>query len=200
LPTTPFEFPFPSINPPLPPSAHPQRTNIRVTGLPRANRIEQTATNDRPLMDAGANICITGDLNLLVDAVPIAPFSLSVATTSTSVDNNLCTMKGLIAIPIVDSDPYLQPCYFCKSATETIVSPEAILAGNESLTNWTQDGAKDLTPGSITFRNDNGSYRFTVSLTKEEGLYYCDTQPARPTCHRVNSLRPIGAYMRQIIF
>ena len=35
-------------------------------------------------MDAGANICITGDLNSLIDAIPIAPFSLSVATTSTS--------------------------------------------------------------------------------------------------------------------
>ncbi len=31
-------------------------------------------------MDAGANICITGDLDLLLGAKPIAPFSLSVAT------------------------------------------------------------------------------------------------------------------------
>ena len=99
-------------------------------------------------MDAGANICITGDLDLLIDATPIAPFSLSVATTSVSADNNLCTMKGLILIPVVvNGEPYLQPCYFCKSATETIISPEAILAENATLTSWTQNGNKDATPG-----------------------------------------------------
>ena len=99
-------------------------------------------------------------------------------------------MKGLIRIPIIGGEPYLQPCYYCESATETIVSPEAILAGNESLTNWTQDGAKDSTPGSITFRNDDGSFSFTISLTKEEGLYYCDAQPSRPSCLRVTAPRP----------
>ena len=141
-------------------------------------------------MDAGANICITGDLSLLIDAAPITPFSLSVATTSTSPDNNLCTMKGLIEIPISDGEPYLQECYYCESATETIISPESILAGNTALSTWTQTSGNDATPGSITFQNDDGTYSFTIALTKVEGLYYCNSHPPRPCCLRVNAPRP----------
>ena len=141
-------------------------------------------------MDAGANICITGHLDLLLDAKPIAPFSLSVTTTSVSADNNLCTLKGLISIPVVNGEPYFQPCYYCKSATETIISPEAILAENANLASWTQNGHREATPGSITFRHNDGSESFTISLTKEEGLYYCDAQPQRPGCFRLNAPRP----------
>ena len=187
---TPFEFPFASVNTPIPHTHRPPWTDIRVTGLPRANRVLPMTTTDKPLMDAGANICITGDINLLLDATPIPPFSLLVATTSTSADNNLCTMKGLIEIPIIDGSPYLQECYYCEHATETIISPEAILAGNDTLTNWTQAGGKDATPGSITFRNEDGSFSFTINLTKVEGLYYCDSQVPRPSCLRVTGPRP----------
>jgi hypothetical protein len=189
-PTTPFEFPFPSGNRPIQNTHHPPRNVISVTGLPRANSVLTATTTDKPLIDAGANICITGDYHLLLDATPIPPFSLSVATMSTSANNNLCTMKGLIEIPVTDGRPYLQECYFCEHATETIISPEAILAGNDALTNWTQSGSKDATPGSITFRNDDGSVSFTINLTKVEGLYYCDSQVPHPSCLRVTGPRP----------
>jgi hypothetical protein len=111
-------------------------------------------------------------------------------TTSVSADNNLCTLKGLISIPVVNGEPYFQPCYYCKSATETIISPEAILAENANLASWTQNGNRDATPGSITFRHNDGSESFTISLTKEEGLYYCDAQAQRPGCFRLNAPRP----------
>ena len=66
-------------------------------------------------MDAGANICITGDYHLLLDATPIPPFSLSVATTSPLANNNLCTMKGLIEIPVTDGSPYYSAQYNCPA-------------------------------------------------------------------------------------
>jgi hypothetical protein len=58
----------------------------RVVGLPRVFGLRsdgssyvQVKRTARSLMDGGANICLTGDLNLLVNVVEIEPLPISVA-------------------------------------------------------------------------------------------------------------------------
>ena len=45
------------------------------------------------LMDGGANICITGILDLLVDVEHIPPLPISVATTSGTFSLDDCVLK-----------------------------------------------------------------------------------------------------------
>ena len=99
---------------------------------------------DNPsLMDGGANICITGVLSLLVDVVTIPPL-------------------------LSDDAVYYQPCYYCKNATETIISPKAIIAASDTLVHWTQEGHKGNAPGCIQFMSVSGLYSITLALEKRD--------------------------------
>ena len=104
LPTTPFEFPFNM--PPAKTSMCLEGAKIlaytsmgsvtRVVGLPRVyglrgdegsfvkvmrSYVPSDSIDNPSLMDGGANICITGILELLVDVETIPPLPISVATT-----------------------------------------------------------------------------------------------------------------------
>ena len=101
-------------------------------------------------MDSGANICLTGVLDLLVDVVTTTPLPISVATKTGDISmDDCCTKKGLIPLTLADRSVYYQPCYYCKNAVETIISPQAILASSDVLVSWTQTGHKDGSPGMI---------------------------------------------------
>ena len=127
-------------------------------------------------MDGGANICLTGVLDLLVDVVTITPLPISVATkTGDILMDDCCTKKGLIQLTLADGSVYYQPCYYCKNAVETIISPQAILASSDVLVCWTQTGHKDGSPGMIQFDTDSGLFSIAMSLEYREGLYYSPT-------------------------
>jgi hypothetical protein len=52
-------------------------------------QVKQTSTS---LIDGGVNICLTGDLNLLVNVVDIAPLPISVAVSGEDITlDNSCT-------------------------------------------------------------------------------------------------------------
>ena len=146
-PTTPFEFPFQvaeetycdfNVSGGLP-GDNLRDSVTHVVGLPRVcglsldsdlvvrvtRAITPSDTWENPsLMDGGANICLTGVLDLLVDVVSIAPLPISVATKSGDISmDDCCTKKGLIPLTLEDGSVYYQPCYFCKNAVETIISP-----------------------------------------------------------------------------
>jgi hypothetical protein len=140
--------------------------------------IASNAIDYPQLMDSNANICLNGILSLLVDVVfiPPLPISVSVATTSSALSlDNCCTKRGLLSLTLQDGSIYYQPCYYCKNATETIISPEAILASSNILISWQQEGHKDARPGTIWFFSDSGLYNITLALEKRDGLYYCPT-------------------------
>ena len=132
---------------------------------------------DNPsLIDGGANICLTGILDLLVDVVTIAPLPISVATKTGDISmDDCCTKKGLIPLSLTDGSVYYQPCYYCKNAVETIISPQAILASSDVLVTWTQTGHKDGSPGKIRFDSDSGLFSIAMCLEYRDGLYYCPT-------------------------
>jgi hypothetical protein len=196
---TPFKFPF------LTPSPHPTiqlhdrimasggllGSVSRVVGLPHVfglHGVEKSAVKiiraaiasnaiDNPqLMDGGVNICLTGILSLLVDVVSIPPLPILVATTSGALSlDDCCTKRGLLPLTLQDGSIYYQPCYYCKNATKTIISLEAILVSSNILVCWQQEGHKDARPGTIWFFSNRGLYNITLALEKQDGLYYCPT-------------------------
>ena len=197
-PTTPFEFPFDVPHgTPLPgfgdyvPHETTMESVTRVVRLPRVfglkgdelsyakvtrAAIPMDAIDNPSLMDGGANICITGVMSLLVDVETIPPLPISVATKSGSISlDDCCTKRGLIPLQLSDGSVYYQPCYYCKNATETIISPEAIVAASDTLVHWTQQGHKGDAPGCIRFTSDSGLYSISLVLEKRDGLYYCPT-------------------------
>jgi hypothetical protein len=82
-------------------------------------------------MDAGANICLTGDLTILADAVDIPPLPITVTLHGdTSTVDDCCTTKGYIPLTLSDGAIHWQLCYYFANAVETIISPQAILASS----------------------------------------------------------------------
>ena len=214
-PVTPFEFPF-NLPRNYTPSCFDETTSLcmpmdsvmRVVGLPWVYglkgdegsyvKVMHSARHldprDHPsLMDGGANICITGILGLLVDMETIPPLLILVATTSDSFSlDDCCTKKGFIPLTLLDGSVYYQLCYYCKNATETIISPKAIIAASDTLVHWTQEGHRGDAPGSIRFSSDSGLYSITLHLEKWDGLYYCPTDVFTVKKDPVHHHIPVG--------
>jgi hypothetical protein len=156
------------------------------------------------LIDGGSNICVTGNLQLLLDLVDIPPIAISVALDGPpSSFNDTITKRGLLPLRLSDGMTYYQPCYYCANMVETIISPAAVLATLNQLYFWTQVGCKDpTTPGSLQFTSRDGRYSMTFDLEYRDGLYYCmsdvytlDAIPMmRTQCHRTVAPTVPGAY------
>ncbi len=84
------------------------------------------------LINGGSNVCITGDLNFLLDMVDIAPIDISVALSSSSSSlNDKISQRGLLPLTLSDGTIYYQTCFYCANMVETIISPVAVLASSD---------------------------------------------------------------------
>ncbi len=92
-------------------------------------------------MDAGANICLTGDLSILANAVDIPPLPITAALNEngSSLDD-CCTKKGYIPLTLSDGTIHCQLCYNSANAAETIISLQAILGSSDLFASWTMIG------------------------------------------------------------
>jgi len=148
------------------------------------------------LVDSGANICVTGLIETLVDVIPIPALPISVAVHGSEVSlDDCCTHRGLLPLTMEDGSVYYQLCYFCKNIVETIISPQAIVAGSDIFVTWQQTGHKDGSSGRLRFYSDNGLAGMTLTLEKRDGLYYApidvytvDHNPVRPVTPRVHRI------------
>ncbi len=129
------------------------------------------------LIDGGANICLTGDLDSLFDVVTIPPLAISVAVEGTSSIDDCCTAPGLTPIQLDDGSIYWQVCYFCANAVETIISPQAIVDSSDVFQSWQQTGYRCgvSTPGCIRFDSHDGLLTMKISLVLHDRLHYCPT-------------------------
>ena len=128
------------------------------------------------MVDGGANICLTGNLSLLGDVVDIPPLPILVAVEGDSMSMaDCCTKHGLLLLTLEDGSVYYQTCYFCATAVETIISPQAILNVSDLLVEWTQTGYKDDSLGLLCVHSKSGLASMTMVLNKWEGLYYMHT-------------------------
>ena len=136
-------------------------------------RVRKTSTS---LLDAGANICLTGDLQLLVDVVEIPPLPISVAITGDAPSlDDCCTRRGYLPLLLSDGSTHWQLCFYCKNVVETIISPQDILESSDVFVSWTQTGFKDGRPGQIRFDSHEGLLTMHLDLDQRDGLYYCPT-------------------------
>ncbi len=235
-PTTPFEFPFQFSNNPPTPTFFADEPGLprlpmdgvqRVVGLPQVfglhgnistfARVNRSAIPTFPhddgthpsIVDGGTNICVTGVLDLLVDVETIPPLPISVATKSSqTILDHCCTKQGFLPLTLDNGSIYYQSCYYCKNATETIISPDAILQSSAILAHWHQVGHCDDSPGSIPFTSNSGLFSISLSLKKHDGLYYCPTDvftiapdkfyPEIPRINRVTLTKaPILLYVKR---
>ncbi len=157
-------------------------TNPRMCGLNGDSRSRvwttPTSTGQRfsSMVDGGSNICLTGTLSLLVDTISIPPMPISVAVEGAGASiADCCTKRGLLPLQLTDGGVYFQPCYYCENAVETIISPQAILDACDTFVEWSQTGYKDDSPGTLRFYSDSGLTSMSLTLTKQDGLYYTHT-------------------------
>jgi hypothetical protein len=85
-------------------------------------KILRVAETNGKLIDGGSNVCVTGDLTILLDVSDITPIDISVALDrrSTSLDDRI-TKRGLLPLTLSDGSVYYQTCFYCANImVETI--------------------------------------------------------------------------------
>ena len=129
------------------------------------------------LIDGSANICITGNLDSIVDVVAIPPLLFLVAVEGESSIDDCCTARGMTLLQLDDGSIYWQVCYFCKNTVETIISPQAIVDSSAVFQLWHQTGYwyGVSTPGCIRFDIHVGLIIMRMTLVLHDGLHYCPT-------------------------
>jgi hypothetical protein len=180
----------------------------RVFGLHNDSRLTvRLCCQTTSLMDGGGNICITGDLLLMVGIVDIPPMAILVAIEGTEVTkDDCCTKREYIPLSCSDGSIYWQLCFYCANIVKTIISPQAVLASSNVFYLWTQTGFKDSRPVTIRFDSADGLLTMHIALDYLGGLCYCQNdvyimdltphpktisdQPVAPTVFRVASLTP----------
>ena len=77
----------------------------------------QVKRTSATLVDGGANIFLTGDLNLLVDVIEIPPLPILVAINGEEPHiNDSCTRRGYLLLNLSDGSTHWQLCFYCKNA------------------------------------------------------------------------------------
>ena len=128
------------------------------------------------LIDKGANIFLTGNLNLLADVVEIAPLPILVAINGEDMHiNDSCTHREYLPLNLSDGSTHWQLCFYCKNAVETIIPPKPILVSSDVFASWMQTGFKDGRPGWLRFNSHGGLCTMQLDLDYRDGLYYCPT-------------------------
>ncbi len=159
--------------------------------LAQIMRITEPMANGN-LIDGGSNVCVTGNLNILLDVVDITPIDILVANNgNSSLLDDKISKRGLLPLILMDGTIYYQTCFYCANTVETILSPAAVLTSSDILYYWSQEGCKDPSvPGRIWFTSKDGLLSMHFKLVQPDGFYYCDTNvftvdrdPVQVCCH-----------------
>jgi hypothetical protein len=149
----------------------------RVFGIKQDSRSMVMLKSDWTLMDAGANIFLTGDISLLADAVTISllPITVALHGDGPSSFDDCCTQMGYLPLTLTDGSIHWQQCFYSANAVKTIISPQAILATTNVFASWTMTGYRGSRPGAICFDSRDGFLSMVFELECRNGLYYCPT-------------------------
>ena len=132
---------------------------------------------DGGLADPGANICMTYDKSILLNLRLLpAPISVGVAVNNGGdVQQSKCTHVGDLPLRLENGGYHYQRCYYNPSASETFISPQAIVESCPLLRRWTMSGHSDRTQGGmLSFATESGDVYMSIPLTNRGGLYYCE--------------------------
>lgn len=164
------------------------------------------STNNESIMpDTGANCCLTDNIKMLVDVVKLdVPIKVGLALNESDgkTTESLCTHKGYYPMPLSDGSIHYQAFFFNAHASDTIMSPEAVIHSNPKFKRWVQSGERGLNgPGSLSFISHSGETLLELPLTKRNGLYYCSKEVFLPDSNPIRANHvSIDETIRQRIF
>ncbi len=129
------------------------------------------------LCNSGTNLCMTNNPNLLVDVCPFKPFTILLATTDGGHSHtNICQCHGLLPLPLLDGMTYYQTCFVNPYASETFISPQAIIdSSTGSFDKWQMEGFLQGRPGILSLYSPLGLLKMSIQLSQQDGLYYSST-------------------------
>jgi hypothetical protein len=129
-----------------------------------------TPTGNTPtcgLFDSGANLCMTNNPNLLVDVRLCPPFTISLATSDGGHSHtNVCRRRGLLPLPLLDGSTYYQTCFIYPHASETFISPQAIIDSSAgSFDKWQMEGFSQGRHGHLKLFSPLGLLTMSIQLS-----------------------------------
>jgi len=131
--------------------------------------------NEGKMTDSGANCCMSNNWKLL-ENIELLPHPIQVGIALEKADSTAemtaCTHVGTLPIECDDGQIIHTPCFYNPHATDTIISPQAILDQSPDLDKWIQVGRKIGKPGMLMFQGTAGTRMITVH--QRNGLYYCN--------------------------
>ncbi|KAL7489867.1 hypothetical protein ACHAW6_016194 [Cyclotella cf. meneghiniana] len=128
------------------------------------------------MADSGANCCMTNNWQLLENIKPLStPVQVGMALEQegSTIEMTKCTYIGDLPIECDDGHIIRTKCFYNPYASDTIISPQAILDHSPQFTRWIQVGTKIGHPGVLTFIGATETR--TITLHQQNGLYYCNT-------------------------
>ena len=133
----------------------------------------KSSVNPTHLADTGANCCMTPNLSSLRDVETLLePITVGVAVMN---DKNptyaQCTHIGVLPVPCDDGSQILTKCFYNPFASDTILSPQAIIDSSSEFHTWQQTGRKFGMAGTLEFIGYTSVK--TITLSQSNGLYYC---------------------------
>ena len=121
------------------------------------------------LADGGSNIVLTGDESILEGVHSIPPVHIGLAAKG---DTTPCTKQGWLPQLLSDGSILRTKAYVNSAATDTILSPEAILYSHPDLYRWEQQGFKGNNPGWLRFYSKSDRLMLSLPLKQKHNLYY----------------------------
>ena len=142
------------------------------------------------MADTGANSCLTDSEHHLVRCTEIPPVTVGLALkddTNGSPKPFTCRRMGFLLMLQEDNTYHYQPFLIHPQATNTIMSPEAVMNASSVFKRFAQTGVKGHSEGLLSFYDAAGDLRLKLPLTKRNGLYY---SPIDSLVKDSNGVRP----------
>jgi hypothetical protein len=137
------------------------------------NRLDKGRDRGK-MADEGANCSMTNNLSLLRNVKNLLnPIQVGVAVDAqgTDVTYSTCTQIGNLTIMCTDGSIITTKCFHNPHASDTIISPQAILDESTEFDSWSQVGRRLGQAGKLEFHGKNGTK--SIALAQHNGLYYC---------------------------
>ena len=164
-------------------SGHPPEAVVASTMVADIGQYGHTYINNAPqnshrgqMADSGSNCCMTNQWQLLEDVEELThPVSVGMALegNGSTVEMTKCQYMGTLRIECDDGHIIRTRCFYNPYASDTIISPQAILDHSPQFTSWVQTGTRIGLPGILQFKGPNESRQIT--LHQQNGLYYCNS-------------------------
>ena len=144
---------------------------MNVTTTDMTFRIFKMESEDL-IWDSVANCSLAPSADFLTGVKPIAPIPIGLAVQGQTTKILYCTSMGYRSFTRTDGSLHMQPFLIHPSASDIIMSPSSVLSASPDMVTWVQTGHWDNQPGSIVFKNAEGTIILSLDLEKQNGLYY----------------------------